>query len=98
MCFHLYYFYNFSNHNAFYNLLLGYKALCTLDKRDRNRLLKDNTSLEAVTLLKKVIMKYSYCLTMNTYVTGSLKRVQLLGIKNLNVLCLGSKPLGFEQQ
>ena len=26
--------------------------LCTLDKMDRNRLLKDNTSLEAVTLIE----------------------------------------------
>ena len=70
MCFHLYYFHvspsKISNHNAFYNFLSGYNALCTLDKMDRNRFLKDNTSLEAVTL-KKVIMKYSNCLTMNTY-------------------------------
>ena len=27
--------------------------LCTLDKMDRNRLLKDNTSLEAVTLIEE---------------------------------------------
>ena len=58
MCFHLYYFYNvfpskISNHNAFYNFLLGYNALRTLDKMDRNRLLKDNTSLEAVTLIEE---------------------------------------------
>ena len=50
MCFHLNYFYNvsplkISNHNAFYNFLSGYNALHTLDKMDRNRLLKDNTSL-----------------------------------------------------
>ena len=56
MCFHLYYFYNvspskISNQNAFYNFLSGYNALHTLDKMDRNRLLKDNTSLEAVTLI-----------------------------------------------
>ena len=41
MCFHLYYFHNvsplkISNHNAFYNFLLGYNALCSLDKMDRN--------------------------------------------------------------
>ena len=42
-----------SNHNAFYNFLLGYNALRTLDKMDRNRLLKDNTSLEAVTLIEE---------------------------------------------
>ena len=58
ICFYLYYFYNIfpltiSNHNAFYNFLLGYNALHTLDKMDRNRLLKDNTSLEAVTLIEK---------------------------------------------
>ena len=40
-----------SNHNAFF--LLGYNALHTLDKMDRNRLLKDNTSLEAVTLIEE---------------------------------------------
>ena len=46
-------FYNVSpssNHNAFSNFLSGYNALHILDKMDRNRLLKDNTSLEAVTL------------------------------------------------
>ena len=53
-CFHLYYFYNISplkisNHNAFCNFLLGYNALCM----DICRLLKDNTSLEAVTLIKE---------------------------------------------
>ena len=58
MCFHLYYFYNvslykISNHNAFYNFLSGYSALRTLDKMDRNRLLKDNTSLEAVTQIEE---------------------------------------------
>ena len=58
MCFHLYYFCNvspskISNHNAFYNFLSGYNALHTLDKMDRNRLLKDNTSLEAVTLIEE---------------------------------------------
>ena len=57
-CFHLYYFYNvspskISNHNAFCNFLLGYNALRTLDKMDRNRLLEDNTSLEAVTLIEE---------------------------------------------
>ena len=41
------------NHNAFYNFLLGYNALHTLDKMDRNRLLKDNTSLKAVTLIEE---------------------------------------------
>ena len=58
MYFHLYYCYNvsplkISNHNAFYNFLSNYNALCTLDKMDRNRLLKDNTSLEAVTLIEE---------------------------------------------
>ena len=58
MCFHLYYFYHvsptkISYHNAFYNFLLGYNTLHTLDKVDRNRLLKDNTSLEAVTLIEE---------------------------------------------
>ena len=42
-----------SNHNAFYNFLLVYIALHTLDKMDRNRLLKNNTSLEAVTLIEE---------------------------------------------
>ena len=42
-----------SNHNAFYNFLSGYIALCTLDKMDRDRLLKGNTSLEAVTLIEE---------------------------------------------
>ena len=58
MCFHLCYFYNvsplkISNHNAFYNFLSGYNALHTLDKMDRNRLLKDNTYLEAVALIEE---------------------------------------------
>ena len=57
-CFHLYYCYDvsplkISNYNAFYNFLSDYNALCTLDKMDRNRLLKDNTSLEAVTLIEE---------------------------------------------
>ena len=42
-----------SNHNTFYYFLLGYSALHTLDKMDRNRLLKDNTSLEAVSLIEE---------------------------------------------
>ena len=58
MCLHLYYFHNvsplkISNHNAFYNFLSGYNALCTLDKMDRNRLLKDNTSLESGILIEE---------------------------------------------
>ena len=57
MCFQLYYFYvspsKISNHNEFYNFPSGYNVLCTLDKMDRNRLLKDNTSLEAVTLIEE---------------------------------------------
>ena len=58
MYFHLYYFYNvfpskISNLNTFYNFLSGYNALHTLYKMDRNRLLKDNTSLEAVTLIEE---------------------------------------------
>ena len=70
MCFHLYYFYNvspskISNHNAFYNFLLGYNALRTHDKMDGNRLLKDNISLEAVTLIEE--SDNENCLTMNTY-------------------------------
>ena len=35
------------------HFLSGYNALCTLDKMDRNRLLKDDTSLEAVTLIEE---------------------------------------------
>ena len=42
-----------SNHNAFYNFLSGYNASHTLDKMDRNRLLKYNTSLVAVTLIEE---------------------------------------------
>ena len=42
-----------SNHKAFFNFLLGCNALRRLDKMDRNRLLKDNTSLEAVTLIEE---------------------------------------------
>ena len=60
MCFHLYYFYNvsplkISNHNAFYNFPSGYnaKAFVHSDKMDRNRLLKDITSPEAVTLIEQ---------------------------------------------
>ena len=57
-----------SNHNAFYNFLSGYNALCTLDKMERNRLLKDNISLEAVTLIEEndnEVFKLLH-LTMNT--------------------------------
>ena len=78
MYFHLYYFYNvspskISNHNTFYDLLSGYNAFCTLDKMDRNRLLKDNTSLKAVTLIEEsdkvfkllnyvyIYMKFTFC-------------------------------------
>ena len=42
-----------SDNNTFYNFLSGYNALRTLDKMDRNRLLKDITSLEAVTLIEE---------------------------------------------
>ena len=54
----MFFFYNvspskISNHYAFYNFLSGYNALCTLAKMDRNRLLKDNTTLEAVTLIEE---------------------------------------------
>ena len=38
-----------------------------LTKMDRNRLLKDNTSLEAVTLIEESDNENSNCLTMNTY-------------------------------
>ena len=43
-----------SNHNAFYNFLSGCstKAFVHSDKMDRNRLLKDITSPEAVTLIE----------------------------------------------
>ena len=58
-----------SNHNAFYNFVSGYNAVHTLDKMHRERLLKDNTSLEAVTLIEESDNEvvYSNCLTMNKY-------------------------------
>ena len=32
---------------------MGFDALCTIGKMDRNRILKDNTSLEAVTVIEE---------------------------------------------